>query len=1183
MHARVAKLPCLGSDALMPRIRRIGRAPWWRWLPCSLVVSIATVSIATVSIATVSIATVSIATVLIATVLIATVAAQVPPGAAPPTDVSSLDAEPAVGSPAAARWQLGREALQQGDGGAALPHLLAVLEFHQDQPRVLADIVRAAPDADVRALWLERLVRAAADVQGRFEPEPALRRLLDADDLAAARKLAQLRAQAAVELARALDRCKGTGKAGLGNGAVARWLATVFVTLGGDAPALLRAHGPAFTAALQRDVPEWDLVGKALLEVAQGRMRLANGLGTATAAPAAERDRRLDLALRAARLLRGLARQTRFGKDLRGATPPDLSSQAAAAMAAETAARAALGEPRCWTIDELGALDAPARVAFTLAHRTWAEVGVATSTTGKYRVETICGFETLLGAAQTVEFHHARLVAHFGADPFAGRPGTIVVVPEVADLETEGAPHWWAQGFQGGDRTVVRFAWDRISGLGHLLTHELTHRFDSVLRPFQRPWYGEGHASWTGGHYAGIDDAEFTRDYLDVGAAARTWYAGYGDEAKLRQLLAGTLADYRDNYFAGYALYAYLRGHPPQAPPRFAEALARFEANARGGQQDPVGYFTKVFCDGKAGRPADLAAFVADWREFLQGCARWQDERTRDASNAWVGRYGRLADQKPTDLVLDEPTLSWGRTRAEPWFGQGHAGAAGEVLAAAGSTAGAAAAYLWSLQCEGWQARTTEGAIAALRQGGGEEAAAALQQLGHVQFPAVIAGGEASVLLARLPRLRAYLDALAAAAASRSGDHLMSAATLAAEHERLLALCGSSSTATDAAPAIAVGVAPLPVPRALGAFGFVEDELTDYDDQRTANLWFTTPAGDLHVGRERPTSSTGGFERQALQRSTYVRASDWVPAGEHVVRMRIHFTTSFVAGAVDVGHWRRDRGVRLSFSAGSSDYATGRSEVATVYDGVWLGLHGLWERDGPMPETAPTARVVFAEPAGSFALELRIHGPSLTVLVDGEVQFRYATPDGAPIAGHVGFAARQGAYRVQQPTVQRLDGARSGQTIAAVAAVGLDVDAQPTEPIDDLERRPTRGIPLAPVGTLVLWLPAVPADEDPGAGLPRALPVLAKVLRDVVEYPQVLVLAVPAGCDRARIDAAMAQVQAVRGSPVPVLEHHVGAPLLGNPWLLFVDAAGVLRAAGQVGDPRLHSAVQKWARLFRDR
>jgi ABC-type nitrate/sulfonate/bicarbonate transport system substrate-binding protein len=67
-------------------------------------------------------------------------------------------------------------------------------------------------------------------------------------------------------------------------------------------------------------------------------------------------------------------------------------------------------------------------------------------------------------------------------------------------------------------------------------------------------------------------------------------------------LLKGEIEEYRDNYFAGYTLYAFLRSYPPGAP-RYRSALATYEKNARAGSKDPVGYFASSFADGKDGRP----------------------------------------------------------------------------------------------------------------------------------------------------------------------------------------------------------------------------------------------------------------------------------------------------------------------------------------------------------------------------------------------------------------------------------------------------------------------------------------------------------------------------------------------------------------------------------------------------
>ena len=78
---------------------------------------------------------------------------------------------------------------------------------------------------------------------------------------------------------------------------------------------------------------------------------------------------------------------------------------------------------------------------------------------------------------ETVEDHHRRLAAWNGVDPFVDGRGIVRVEPGYDGVETNGVPYWWAAGFQRGDLTVLRFAWGSIEGLGHTLTHELTHGF----------------------------------------------------------------------------------------------------------------------------------------------------------------------------------------------------------------------------------------------------------------------------------------------------------------------------------------------------------------------------------------------------------------------------------------------------------------------------------------------------------------------------------------------------------------------------------------------------------------------------------------------------------------------------------------------------------------------------------
>ncbi|MEC7582803.1 MAG: hypothetical protein VYE77_00665 [Planctomycetota bacterium] len=1117
--------------------------------------------------------------------IVAAATAQAPPGATPPLETKGLAATPAEKSAADTRWQLGRAALANGTAEAALPHLLAALEFHPNSPAILLDLAlacQATPAGeDSAAFWLERLVRAGADDKGRFKASKEQRQQLGKLDLEDGRKLARQRALAAAELERAIKKLANRPK--LGDGATARWLTEIFTELAHDSPALLAGHGPAVQAALAQFAPDYEAVCAGLLQLAKmSPGKTTTGREADEDGEDAERQRRLERALEAARILAGLARQASFGDDVQGPRPPDLSKMAAEAARAIARHESALGEPRVYTIAELEAMDPEQRDAFTLAHRSWANPAVTVSPTGKYRLETVCGFETLLGAATTVEWHHDRLAKHFGADPFTDRQGTVRIVPEVAELEIEGAPHWWAAGFQGGDRTVIRFAWSNIPAMGRLLTHELTHRFDGVMHPFQRAWYVEGHAVWTGGHYAKMRDVDCVEDFLQVGTCATTLVEGYGRADKLKKLLTGEIEEYRDNYFAGYALYAFLRGYPPKQKARYASALAKFERNGRAGSKDPVGYFTTCFCDGEDGRPTDFDGFVEEWREFLGDCYAFLDDRTRGPENEWVGRYGRRGPGDPAKLAMDEPTWSWGRNHAEPFFGQAHATAAGRVLRAGGLPHAAAAANLWSLSCEGGQPGPAAAARELLEELGREDAAGALAILQRSRFPNMVTAPAPSPLSNKLGKTHGYLNLLREVAAAHDVlGHATTAAALRAEATRLGDLLPAAEAEATASGKPAA--APPPVPRILGSFGYGESSLTGFDDNRVKGLWYETESGDLHVGRKRPREGTGTFDRAAHRRSAFVHGESWLRPGHHVIKARIHFTTSFVNGTVVLGHWRRDRSIRLNFRAGDIQYATGRTQERDEFQTVRLQLRGLWERDGQLPSTAPAYTFDFDEPSSWFDLEMHVRGPSVLVKANGEALFRYTTHDGVPIEGQLGFATSQGAIRVQQPTVQRLDLTHPGQTLAATSAVGLDLERQPWREVDDLLHLPTRGLPHDPLGTLILWIP--PEEQgEPVPQLDRMLPVLAKLLRDRTSFPQSWRLLVPGPMSQERADEMLTKLRELgEREDITALRHSIKEPFTGNPWVLFIDNAGLLRAAAEIGDPALHARVQRWARMFRAR
>ncbi|MBL8755475.1 MAG: hypothetical protein JNK15_19400 [Planctomycetes bacterium] len=1092
--------------------------------------------------------------------------AQCPPGAPMPRDLT-LETTVPEGGAADVRWRAAKDAQKANDLTATQKHLLAALEFHPSSPALLFDLAQAfRTDKDLGPLWAERFVRAAADAQGRVKFDPAQRKTMGTlqgfeTSLKPHLDLALARANAIQELARFVDKQKVAAKGNAPRALLVRWAAEALLEAGLGAPQALGAVAAAVAKAQESFVAEHATVCDALLRVVQAKVPTAGSPEAAGVDIAKLLERRV----RAARLLLGLRRQAGL-KDLKGPPPADVSAWADAAQKALDDHAASAGW-KVWTIAELEAMTPEQRLAFTHDHREWNTPGLAMSSTGRYRIETTCGHTTLLETAKTVELHHARLVAHFGADPFVERPGVVRVVPGSDDLETEGAPYWWAGGFQGGDRTVLRFSWGNIPGLGRGLTHELTHRFDGVLHPFVGAWYAEGHASWTGAHYGKMAATDFVESYLDSGTVAHTYYKGYGGKEKFVELLTGKIAEYRDNYFAGYSLYAFLRSFPPSAP-KYREPLARFERNARGGQKDPLAFFTSHFADGKDGRPAKFDDLHAEWHAFVKGCYDAHDDAKK--APEWLRSYGDRGEGDPAPPVMDEPTWSWERNRAEPFWGQDHAAAATLLLHEVGDVDGTIAAGTWSLTVDGFRPETCAAMLAALRATKATDAAAAFAVLARRHFPAL---GEAdgTALLAALPKCKALLDGQQVRVRGLASEAASAAAALADDHARLAGMFGLRRM-TDAPTG-----APPQVPRHLGGHGFTESELTGFQDRRHAGLWYPTPLGDLHVGREKPREATGSLDRRAHQRDAFVHTVAWLAPGHYVLRGRVHFTTSYVSGAIVFGHTRRDRDLRLQFSSGDFDYATGRSEQNRSGGSVGFDLRGLWERDGNMPNEADSRSIKLADGQPGFTFELDVRGPRVAVTIDGKPLLRYAVHDGSPIEGHVGFAMGMGAVRVELPTVQRFDG-----ELADVVG-GLDLTRQPTVDLEELLLLPVRGVPLHANGTLVLL---VPKEDDAVATevLPRVLPVLASLLQNTLEHPQPWVLALPKNMPENVRAAAKAMVEEVRKAPLPQIDHDVKAPFAtGEPWVLFVDAHGVLRAACGAFEPGVHTRVRDWARKLRAR
>ncbi len=1106
--------------------------------------------------------------------LAAALSAQCPPGAPMPRDIALETTLPKTG-PAQKRLQTGLGALQTGDHHEARKHMFAALEFHPCSPDLLLELMLACgDDPDAFAQWCERYVRASSDERGRLKIEGATRKRLKAIQLSANllkpdQALTVKRVAAINELARFITRQKATGKETATRALVVRWASGLLLKIASGAPNALAKVASSVDKHQAAFEPNYEIVYKALAKVMnQPRPNDAQSSNAPTTGVSSHTKVINDQRIRAARILVGLAKQIAF-KDLMGPRPSGPGSYA-------NAARRLLGDERkrdveagkIWTIEELEAMSPEDREAFTEEHSDWHHPGIALSTNSLYRIETICGHETLMKTSMTVELHHERLISHFGKDPFNGRQGIVRIVPENSGMETEGVPYWWAGGFQGGDRTTVRFAWGNIASLGKTLTHELTHRFDGVMRPFMPSWYGEGHADWTSGHYGRMSDKEFVENYLKKGTAATTYYKGYATKRNFEKLLKGTIDDYRDNYPAGYSLYAFLNSYPPQQP-RYKSAMAKFVRNARAGRRDPVGYFTSVFCDGKDGRPSEFKELHEEWRKFLRDCYDWQD-RKRD-NNKWLRSYRSDIGGERRRMVLDVPTRSWARVHAEPFYGQEHSAAAALLLDEVGDAYGVIAAGVWSLTADGWRPEVARALAKSLKVSRAQDASMAFTAVATKHFPE-IAALDGSTMLSRLPKVAGLLQTLAERIDQLVANKAPNAAeALAREHAAITNSFGAPPIAHAKATAKAR------LPRHLGGSGFTESGLTNYEERRNKGLWYVTPEGDLHVGRNKPREATGVLDRRAHQRHAFAHTVAWQAPGHYVIRGRVHWTTSYISGAIVIGYTRRDRNIRIGFSAGDFRYAIGKSERNGGEGRVRLSLRGLWERDDQLPKMRSNTTIELPEKQNWFEYELHIRGPRIQVIINGEPEMNYAVHDGTPIEGHIGFATSTGAIRVQQPTVQRLDNEITSPIL------GLDILQQPKVTLEDLMQLQTRGLPTNPNGTLVLWLPTV-SEGSPADRLGRAIRPLGKILQDKLKHPQQWVLAVPKSMKAADRLGAIRDLMDLRPDPMPVVEHQIGDPFDSPyPWVLFLDSQGVLRAASNCRDVGLHTTVARWAKIYRGR
>ncbi|MEE2886515.1 MAG: hypothetical protein VX951_03695 [Planctomycetota bacterium] len=1092
---------------------------------------------------------------------------QAPPGQETPTRTAVLDK--VTEARVLTRLNLGKAALGAGQFQAARDHYLSALPHGPADARILTGLLEtatAAKDADARIIWAIRLYQAMADERGRARIGKSLNKLWPKGEKAPA-TLALARTNAVAELARFVAK-KRRGRTATGSGVLVRWASDLAWQLMQDAPGLQGKYAGVFRQATAAEVADYQTVLKALEKVAAGSIKpKPAGQENEPTAAAVE-----DAIVRASRCLTGMGAQARF-KDRRGPKPPDVSRIEAVGRAARGKVRNSInqrvGAPL--TLDQLAQMSKAEAEEFTKTHATWASPGIAISPTGKYQIRTICGYNTLIGAVETIEFHHARLVNWYGKDPFEGRQGTVRIVPASEGLESEGAPFWWAGGFQSGDLTTVKFNWNNVGSLGRLLTHELTHRFDGRLLAFLPSFAVEGRAVWTADSYGMIQDDTFRTNKLSLSQCTQAFVSGYGRARNLQRLIEGTIDDYRDNYTAGYALFAYLASWTDGSKPLYAAQLDQYLQNARAGRSNPVKWFSHCFADGKNGRPADFESFAREFRSFLNDCYQWGwDPRNR--APAWANRY-RVTPLRGRrrSLVEDEPTWVWNRNRAEPWFGQRHAADAGKLLQELGEDRAAIAALLWSVGVDDWQSVPAAMLATLLDRTGYPDSAwiVRLEMRRRGQFAPAESPGPAPTLRV-LPRVAGYLAALRKVASElHSSKRTTAARELLGTHNELAKRVGVPASKLPAPAEVPGMFGPSPVhARPLGLYGLTESDLTGFEDRRSRGLWYEADNGDLHVGRKKPRDKSGLIDRRAHQRHAFVHTAEWFGPEPYVFKTKVHFTTSFVRGAIILGWTRRDRNIRLGFSAGDFLYSVGRKGEAAKTQRIQFSMQDLWRRQKYFPgwRVKPFR---FDKQTSHFDLEVRVDGARAEVFIEGQPYYTYTTPDRSPIRGAVGVAMSQGAVRLQDPVVRSWPSAPRG--VEDAANIGM------------LYGRALPGVPTFQHGTVAVWLPIDGGDDEAfeyERWTKAAIERLEPMLEDKLRYPQKWVVMMPSTLsaeDKKAIHALASQ------HGMEVAEHKIDKPLTESIFGLYVDPWGGVRTSNDllregVGVPK---KLRDWARRSR--
>jgi hypothetical protein len=967
---------------------------------------------------------------LLALPLIAALAgAGVPPAAAAAAESKEYALEIAAG----------RKALGEGKTMEARAHFLMARSIKPEEPEVLGDLIKCdAKDAGARYLWALEAAAATADDKGRVmlpKGFPAI----PPEDNAPIRALVQKRWAALQELRKAAT---AKGADGPTMAAYQRYLRRIADRLSEGSPVLRKEAATAHDAAAAKCPPDRAAVEAGL------RALIAKGKAPGNAA----------LGLSAARVLRGIlfqASQKAAAVDPKGGAskPADLAELDAEIQGFREQILSGIEKRR--TAAQLLAIPESMGPEFQALHGTVANPAIAFSPKERYRIESIAGLQTLQAVVRNVERCHDRLARWNGKDPFdggtgqPGQQGRIRLCPSYADMESDGAPFWWAGGWQQGRNTTVFACFADALSLSSVLTHELTHRFDGTLYPGLPAWLMEGRAVHTEICTGSLHATSLDESRCDLGRLLQSRNEGIGRAEELTKVLEGT-GDYRVNYSAGYAIWVFLttfRGFESPTPdPIYGTRVADYLASCgspEGAKDGPLVTFKRAFVDGKDGRAASLKVFGEQLGRFLYEVAAALPHDEPAWVTAWrmaMASRRSSGETPPADGAAEPGPLLYDRSNwpdcrvrsAPPEPGTGQARIAAGLFLAEKMPKERILALEWAAAVDDAAAPLLAEAAAAQEAAGAAGPAWALRRTAEIQFtrrppePVEAPPKDLAAMHKAVAAVVEVLDAETDRAATRSLPRL--ALALRAERDDL--------AATIALPAKGL-TDPLPAdPTA------VEDTAPHcgaWTSFATANPWGRSwapldakPSSNWHLSGETgivvgsPRDSTGETITRWYQ-NAFVECFARLE-GTYAVETTVRAESAYFEALLVIGKEGDDRGFTVTVAGGDEAAAIRSLRSGKGVATVWLTMGDGRPLEEKLSRLGRDVSLEGTSPV--FRLGVVVSGPSVVVTVNGEPVLRHRRLTGSAVAGTVGFGVRHGTVAFVQPRYRKHRAAGDGRRCA---------------------------------------------------------------------------------------------------------------------------------------------------------